>query len=231
MLLSLPTWLIHLFSVSEWLVAILLIRRRGIMLARPELRMFANCMIPHLLGGIAILLFHLSADSEHWLLDSARFLTFAGSLLLLTATLSILLDVRRRDKRLAWIILPSGVAWVIAQGGVTAANSAAVLQASNLCYLAFLLTLLLVHRQARGLFSILTVSGFWFLLVFVAVTIFNTRIAMQQGYPTLSHDDFLHGLSESLLSISNLMIALGVYLQINRDATNRAPDIRQLDVR
>ncbi|MCS7210370.1 MAG: DUF3593 domain-containing protein, partial [Chloroherpetonaceae bacterium] len=31
-----------------------------------------------------------------------------------------------------------------------------------------------------------------------------------RGYPTLTHDDLLHGFAESLLTASNLMIAIGI---------------------
>jgi hypothetical protein len=48
-------------------------------------------------------------------------------------------------------------------------------------------------------------------LVFVAVTIVCTHFAINvRGYPTLTHDDLLHGFAESLLTLSNLMIAIGI---------------------
>jgi len=47
------------------------------------------------------------------------------------------------------------------------------------------------------------------------VTVFCIYLATEvRGYPTLSHDDLLHGLAESLLSISNLMIAFGAHRKI-----------------
>jgi hypothetical protein len=30
------------------------------------------------------------------------------------------------------------------------------------------------------------------------------------GYPTLTHDDVLHGFAESLLTLSNLLIVIGI---------------------
>ncbi|WP_338115420.1 DUF3593 domain-containing protein [Thiocystis minor] len=45
--------------------------------------------------------------------------------------------------------------------------------------------------------------------------IVSTRIAtLTQGLPSLSHADLLHGASESLLSVSNFLVALGVFLRI-----------------
>jgi len=58
MLLSLPTWVIHLMTVSEWLAAILLLRRYAARIERPALAGFAYAMLPHLFGGLAILGFH-----------------------------------------------------------------------------------------------------------------------------------------------------------------------------
>ena len=37
-----------------------------------------------------------------------------------------------------------------------------------------------------------------------------------RAFPTLTHDDLLHGSAESLLTISNLMIILGIHRQIKR---------------
>jgi len=43
-----------------------------------------------------------------------------------------------------------------------------------------------------------------------------------RGFPTLSHDDLFHGMAESLLTISNLMIAIGAHRKIREYETNRA---------
>ncbi|HBG96430.1 MAG TPA: hypothetical protein DDY14_14195, partial [Chromatiaceae bacterium] len=84
------------------------------------------------------------------------------------------------------------------------------LSLAQVFYLGFLLLLILVYRRDPSLFSPLTIIGFWFLLVFVAVTIVTTYIAtVQLGLPSLPHADVLHGLSESLLSVANLLVALG----------------------
>ena len=57
--------------------------------------------------------------------------------------------------------------------------------------------------------------GFWFVLVFIGVTVFFMYLSTDlRGFPTLSHDDLLHGAAESLLTVSNLLIALGVHRKI-----------------
>ena len=73
----------------------------------------------------------------------------------------------------------------------------------------------MLYRRDRTVFSALTVAGFWFVLVFISVTVFCIYLATDvRGYPTLSHDDLLHGLAESLLTVSNLMIAFGAHRKI-----------------
>jgi len=89
-----------------------------------------------------------------------------------------------------------------------------ILQISSIVYLVFLVLLLKVRKKDPEVFSSLTIGGFWFVLVFIAVTVFCMYLATQiRGFSTLSHDDLLHGLAESLLSVSNLMIVLGVHRQ------------------
>jgi hypothetical protein len=46
MLLSAPTWLIHLLTVGEWLAALLLLHRYGTLSRCPTLRLLALAMLP-----------------------------------------------------------------------------------------------------------------------------------------------------------------------------------------
>ncbi|MCF7979440.1 MAG: DUF2499 domain-containing protein [Chromatiaceae bacterium] len=215
MLLSVPTWIIHLLTVSEWLAAILLFRRYAIRIERPRLRWFAYAMIPHLLAGLAVLGFHLSGDQADGLIALSRLLTFVGSLSLLSATLLLLPEGRFPRGGAAAVVMLLGLPWGLLQWSFGEAGAIALLPAANLAYLGFLVMLLVLYRQDRALFSALTVFGFWFLLVFVAVTITTTRIAtLRLVLPSLSHADLLHGASESLLSVSNFLIAFGVYRRL-----------------
>ncbi|MBK5939466.1 hypothetical protein CCR96_09430 [Halochromatium roseum] len=215
MLLSVPTWIIHLLTVSEWCAAILLLRRYAIRIERRRLRWFAYAMIPHLLAGLAVLGFHLSGDQADGLITLSRLLTFVGSLSLLSATLLLLPEGRFSPGSTAAAVMALGLVWGLFSWWFGEAGSAALLPAANLVYLGFLLMLLVLYRQDRALFSALTVFGFWFLLVFVAVTITTTHIATQRlGLPSLSHADLLHGASEGLLSVSNFLIAFGVYRRL-----------------
>ena len=227
MLLSIPTWIIHLLTVSEWLAALLLIRRYGMRIGRPGLRLFAAAMLPHLVGGLLILAFHASGDRLHGLLDSARLFTFLGSLSLLAATSWLLLRGRAAAVWVVAGLLAAGVAW--GAGRLLGATpAAALLPAANLAYLAFLVLLVVLQRREPVLFSPVTVAGFWFLLVFVAGAVAATGFATGRlGLPSLSHADALHGASEALLTLTNLLIVLGVHLRLRAlDATGPERDPR-----
>ncbi len=216
MLLSLPTWIIHLLTVSEWLAAMLLIERYARRIERPRLRLFAVAMLPHLLAGSLVLAFHASGDRAGWLLEASRVATFCGSLCLLAAGLLLLRSTRVPPGLLAGVVLVAGLFAGIA-GWVLGDGMPSMLPLANLAYLAFLVVLVVVARQDPVLFSPITVFGFWFLLVFVAVTIATTHVATHRlGLASLSHADLLHGGSEALLSVSNFLIAFGAFRRLRK---------------
>jgi hypothetical protein len=228
MLLSLPTWIIHILTVSEWLVAIILFARYGRAIDSTPLRLFALCMVPHFIAGAAMLLYHAGGDRWDAVLAAARALTFVGSLLLLAAATAML--PWRRGNRVWWLV-PPVLAWGFWRAASTPEGFAELLPVTNSLYIVFLVTLLFIRRSDPSLFSRLSVAGFWFLLVFVAVTLVSRHVAVELwGLPSLTHADVLHGASEAVLSVSNLMIALGAHLQLRRlratgplQAARRAP--------
>jgi hypothetical protein len=223
MLLSLPTWIIHSLTVSEWLNALVLFERYGRAINSPQLRLFALCMVPHLFAGLSILSFHVGGDQWDAVLGAGRVLTFVGSLMLLVAALSML-PLRHSNK--AWWLVPVVLLGGLAYAVSSAEGAAALLPLTNTMYLVFLVALLFIRRADPRLFSRLTIAGFWFLLVFVIVTIFNQHVAVNVwGLPSLSHADTLHGASEAVMSLSNLMIALGVHLQLRRLRAQRSPEV------
>ena len=215
MLLSFPNWIIHLSSALEWGIAAALIFRYGKITGRRDIRLFGLAMLPHWTGSFFVLGYHVSGDSIPMLLDMSELINVFGSAALLLATLKLLKSTGKS-----------------ATGGYTAALAAimiagkpqswlgadifdTILQLSSVIYITFLVLLLIVHRRDRTIFSGLTVAGFWFVLVFISVTIFCMYLATEvRGYPTLSHDNLLHGLAESLLTTSNLMIAIGAQRKI-----------------
>ena len=220
MLLSPLNWVVHLFSSLEWGVAIVMLFRYGRLIGRPDVTRFGLFMIPHWIGSWFVLGYHLSGDRIPFMLDMSELVNFFGSIFLLSATISIL----RRGKPGATGFAGALFAGIAVSGHPQSwmGNNVfdAILQLSSIVYLGFLVLLLKVRKQDPEAFSGLTVFGFWFVLVFISVTIFCMYLATEvRGYPTLSHDDLLHGLAESLLSISNLLIVLGIHRQTKRIVT------------
>jgi energy-coupling factor transporter transmembrane protein EcfT len=222
MLLSPLNWLIHLSSSLEWGVALVMLYRYGQFIGRKDVRRFALFMLPHWIGSWFVLLYHLSGDAIMRLLELSEVINLVGSIALLYATLKILKgDEKRKAKPAkAWMgSLFDGV--MLVAGGSTPYSFMmgsswfdAVLQVSSIVYLTFLVLLLKVRKQDPEVFSGLTVAGFWFVLVFISVTVVCMYIAIHVlGYQSLSHDDLLHGFAESLLSVSNLMIVIGIHKQ------------------
>ena len=62
--LSLPTWWIHLASVLEWLVAIVLVQGHGQRRGEPGWRWLALAMVPALVSAMAACTWHLYDNSS-----------------------------------------------------------------------------------------------------------------------------------------------------------------------
>ncbi|EAT58606.1 DUF3593 domain-containing protein [Chlorobium ferrooxidans] len=223
MLLSFPNWIIHLSSALEWGLGAALLFRYGRLCNRRDIRIFALSMLPHWSGSFFVLGYHVSGDSIPLLLDLSEIINLFGSISLLLATLNLLKSTKKA---------PS-VGFAAALGAIIISGKPqsylgedifdTILQLSSVVYISFLVLLFLVYRRDRTIFSGLTVAGFWFVLVFISVTIFCMYLAtVVRGFPTLSHDDLLHGMAESLLTISNLMIAIGAHRKIREYETNLA---------
>jgi hypothetical protein len=215
MLLSFPNWIIHLSSALEWGIAAALFFHYGKISARRDIRLFGLAMLPHWMGSFFVLGYHISGDTIPLLLDMSELINLFGSTALLLATMNLLKAVKKAS---AAGYTAAFTAIMIAgkpQSWLGADIFDAILQLSSVVYITFLVLLLILYRRDRTIFSPLTVAGFWFVLVFISVTIFCMYLATNvRGYPTLSHDDLLHGMAESLLSISNLMIAIGANRKI-----------------
>ncbi len=215
MLLSFPNWVIHISSALEWGIAAALFFHYGKITRRREIRLFGLAMLPHWSGSFFVLSYHISGDSIPLLLDMSELINLFGSTALLLATLNLL----KSTKKVPAAGYTAAIAAIMIAGKPQSYLGAdifdAILQLSSVVYLTFLVLLLIVHKRDKTIFSGLTIAGFWFVLVFISVTIFCMYLATQvRGYSTLSHDDLLHGLAESLLTVSNLMIAFGAHRKI-----------------
>ena len=215
MLLSFPNWIIHISSALEWGIGAALIFRYGKLTGRRNIRLFALAMLPHWIGSFFVLGYHVSTDSIPLLLDLSEIINFFGSLSLLWATLNILKTTGKRTTTGYTAALAAIMITGKPQSYMGADIFDTILQLSSIVYLTFLVLLLVLYRRDRTYFSGMTVAGFWFVLVFISVTVYCMYLAtVVRGYPTLSHDDLLHGLAESLLSVSNLLIAIGAHRKI-----------------
>jgi Protein of unknown function (DUF3593)/Protein of unknown function (DUF2499) len=215
MLLSFPNWVIHISSALEWGIAAALLFHYGKITGRREIRLFGLAMLPHWSGSFFVLGYHISGDSIPLLLDMSELINLFGSTALLLATLNLL----KSTKKVPAAGYTAAIAAIMIAGKPQSYLGAdifdAILQLSSVVYLAFLVLLVIVHKRDKTIFSGLTIAGFWFVVVFISVTIFCMYLATQvRGYSTLSHDDLLHGLAESLLTVSNLMIAFGAHRKI-----------------
>lgn len=208
MLLSFPTWVVHISSMVEWLVASILLYRYGKFIGRKDIERFALLMLPHWSGGMCVIIYHLTGDSVEFWLNASKVINLLGSIALLYASVSI---IRRVAAPVPALTSFCGVFLLHSTEFFSEAIPAIAMQLSSAVYFLFLVSLLVLYRKDKMVFSGLTVFGFWFVLVFVAVTIVCTHFAVNvRGYPTLTHDDVLHGFAESLLTLSNLIIAIGI---------------------
>ena len=215
MLLSFPNWIIHISSALEWGIGAFLIFRYGTLTGRRDIRHFGIAMLPHWVGSFFVLGYHISTDSIPLLLDLSEVINFFGSISLLWATLNLLKATKQKQAAGYTAVVFAIVFAGKPQSYMGSDIFDTILQLSSIVYMTFLVLLIVLYRRDRTVFSALTVAGFWFVLVFISVTVFCIYLATDvRGYPTLSHDDLLHGLAESLLTVSNLMIAFGAHRKI-----------------
>ncbi len=225
MLLSLPNWLIHISSSLEWGIASFLMYRYGTMISRKDVQRLGLYMIPHWIGSWFVLAYHVSGDTIPVLLDLSETVNLFGSIALLYASLGILKTIKSRSS--AGIMAAAGFFLISGRPQSFMGEDVfdLILQISSVVYLTFLVTLILIKKRDPDILSGLTVAGFWFVLVFISVTVFFMYLSTEvRAFPTLSHDDLLHGSAESLLCISNLMIILGIHRQIKRFKNNQGTE-------
>ncbi|MGQ9805319.1 MAG: DUF2499 domain-containing protein [Chlorobiales bacterium] len=230
MLLSIPTWIVHISSMIEWGVAAYLLYQYGKQLQRDDIKKFALLMLPHWVGGWCVILFHLSNDEVFFWLDASKIINFVGSVCLLYGTLSILLGGKIKREALNGSMF---IVLVMVQSVQTfpelfwrAKFIEMIFQISSVVYFCFLVSLLFVYWRDKSIFSPITIFGFWFVLVFISVTVVCMHFSKLRGYPTLTHDDLLHGLAESLLTLSNFLIVIGIQKKCKQTASiGNAPSI------
>ena len=82
--LSLCTWWIHVASVFEWLLAMVLIAQRGSLRAQPSMIWLSAAMIPALISAMAACTWHLydNAEGLRWLVTLQASSTLLGNITL-----------------------------------------------------------------------------------------------------------------------------------------------------
>lgn len=85
--LSIPTWIIHISSVLEWLVAIGLVARFAQVIHNPAWRALAWGMLPSLASAMCACTWHFfeNTPSLEWLVTLQATLTVAGNTTLMLA--------------------------------------------------------------------------------------------------------------------------------------------------
>jgi hypothetical protein len=216
-LLSPWVWAIHIASVTEWTAALALLLRFGRQSGRPDVARVALAMLPHWAAGACVLAWHFFDDAEAFrvIASTHEYLTFAGSVALCVAA-ATLREWRMRFPKfatgvlmaaaLALLVLPVVRAWWPG-GGVRGV----MIQAAGVAYVGFIALLIVNRRWDAAAFSRLTIAGYAFLLVFIAVSIALT-VYVQRAYrvPSLTFVDPLHGVAESFLTLANMMTVWGV---------------------
>ncbi len=89
--LSLPTWFIHILSVTEWIAAIWLVWVYGKISHNPLWRGFAIAMIPALVSAICVCTWHFfdNAPDLAWLGTIQATMTLLGNCALMVAAWSL----------------------------------------------------------------------------------------------------------------------------------------------
>ena len=79
--LSFHTWVIHISSVLEWMLAIAAVTLWGERRAEPEWRWLAAAMLPALASALCACTWHLfdNAPELHWLVTVQAALTLVGN--------------------------------------------------------------------------------------------------------------------------------------------------------
>ncbi|MEB3233317.1 MAG: DUF2499 domain-containing protein [Leptolyngbyaceae bacterium] len=86
--LSIPTWIIHVSSVIEWIVAIWLIWSYADLIQKPAWRTLSFGMLPALISAMCACTWHLFDNSPalEWLVILQAAMTLVGNVTLLAAS-------------------------------------------------------------------------------------------------------------------------------------------------
>jgi hypothetical protein len=199
--LSIPTWIIHVSSVIEWIAAIWLVWTYGEVVKNPAWWGLSLAMLPALVSAMCACTWHFfdNSPSLDWVVTLQAAMTVVGN-----GTQAIAAWWIWRSQR-PQAIAPLGLgAIVLLLPPTTLFSKESLFALSLFPYLAFLWFLGKSQQTPR-----LALIGFYMTLVFVAVTIPAGIYAKVAYNETLANVDWLHGSAESFLTLSNILVVLG----------------------
>jgi Protein of unknown function (DUF3593)/Protein of unknown function (DUF2499) len=201
--LSIPTWIIHVSSVIEWIAAIWLIWTYGTVSRNRAWWGLSFAMLPALVSAMCACTWHFfdNALSLEWLVTLQAAMTVVGNCTQMAAAWWIWRSAQsdRGPVLLSLSPLPLWLALTL-----PAISKETLFAVSLFPYLGFLWFLTRSGKTPR-----LALIGFYALLIFVAVTIPAGIYAKVAYGESLANVDWLHGSAESFLTLSNIFVVLG----------------------
>jgi len=202
--LSLPTWLIHISSVLEWIAAIWFIWRYGEVTGNRAWSWVSFAMLPALVSAMCACTWHFFDNNPalSWLVIIQAATTLIGNTTLMFAA-GWLWYRSRKPRSLS---LNSLAPWflLLPPTSLFAVSKENLFAFSLFPYLGFLWFLTRSKQTPR-----LALFGFYMTLVFVMVTIPAGIYAKVQYQAELANVDWLHGGAEVFLTLANILVVLG----------------------
>jgi hypothetical protein len=203
--LSIPTWIIHVSSVIEWIAAIWLIWTYGTVSQNRAWWGLSFAMVPALMSAMCACTWHFfdNPDSLEWLVTLQATMTVVGNCTQMVAAWWIWRTAQATEppQMVFRAIAPLPLLLAI---GLPAISKETLFGVSLFPYLGFLWFLTRSRQTPR-----LALIGFYALLIFVAVTIPAGIYAKVAYGEALANVDWLHGSAESFLTFSNILVVLG----------------------
>ena len=198
--LSIPTWIIHVSSVLEWIAAIWLIWTYGEVVKNHAWWGLSLAMLPALVSAMCACTWHFFDNSPglEWVVTLQAAMTVVGNGTQAIAAWWIWRSQNGNQNLGLVAIVP------LLLPPTTLFSKESLFALSLFPYLAFLWFLSRCSQTPR-----LALIGFYMTLVFVAVTIPAGIYAKVSYNETLANVDWLHGSAESFLTLSNILVVLG----------------------
>jgi hypothetical protein len=201
--LSIPTWVIHISSVVEWIAAIWLIWSYGELTGNRAWWGLSLAMLPALVSAMCACTWHYfdNTQSLEWLVTLQASMTVVGNITLMLAAIGLW---RSRDRVGTPELRLGAIAPLFLMLPQLPISKESLFALSLFPYLAFLWFATRSRQMPR-----LALIGFYMTLVFVAVTIPAGIYSKVVYDASLANVDWLHGGAESFLTLSNILVVLG----------------------